>query len=195
MRDYQRQALYAWEQRVLQRTKQMTAANPARAARDACVQGFTVYADAATIRPMEQLQALHDEILRLYGLPADVRVLHRKQASRAFARHDNTTTLPSWGLCKWVVIHEAAHHVIRGLFKWRVPAHGPEFAAIYGYLLNRFLDIPFAAMVEVLPHKGVRLQMCDPLRYAPEEVEARKVDVEREFERLTKTRRRIVKVI
>lgn len=113
--DYQRQRLYSWERKA--------------------VVGFR---DKITWE--ESVEFVNDMFERL-GLPAPKMKFHRGRTRRcAYYPSFHEIRMGPWGLTKPILVHEAAHAVVKlaGLNS-QLASHGPAFVRAYIDLMGRFL--------------------------------------------------------
>ena len=139
-RDSQRSRVYAAEEFV--RTLFDRAAEHNSRAVDFFGTSITLPPEAR-FASVESVQRYLDQVLALpavaarWPAPAPVSVRSRRAASAA--HYESTAdggviAVPQrlsadWAMREWVVLHELAHHLLRGCVEG--PAHGPEFTATF----------------------------------------------------------------
>lgn len=119
-RDFQKKAVYSFEDRYFRRAK-MPAMSP------------------------EECTALVIDVCRCYDVV--VPEMHYFDGylgnnSRYKAFPPSITLSNEWSRQRSVILHEVAHHIVRTLMGCTVSGHGKEFFSIEAYLLSEYMSIP-----------------------------------------------------
>lgn len=136
-RDYQRSALYAWENAIIA---------PKGGAPIA-------YADA---------QALVNAVWMAQGLlyPPQVVAMPR-QNRRAWAKANRLEVFlnPDRPTPTWVILHEIAHSMT-GTVEGESDQHGPDYLGVYMRLVDRHLRIPMPVLMFTANKAGLRFNIA-----------------------------------
>jgi len=146
-RDNQRSLVYAWE---------------ASASRNLCRllegdRGIRRH-DVSEFEKLEECQAYLNPIWKAergrYGranIPVPSIERPNRGQRRALAHADHRITLPKWSRNRWVILHEAAHHLSP-----RDEAHGPRFVGVLIGLLARHVGYDAAELMAKADEMGVK---------------------------------------
>lgn len=142
-RDFQRTSFYAWEAARF-RGKTITKLN--------------------TLTP-EQCTALVEDICRCHGV--DVPRMEYPNSLSMHSKYVVRMGQPSIHLYDWArtracVIHETAHHINNRLGAGPGPGHGPEYVAIYAYLISEYMSIPLYEIRHKASLAGLKLAPTSP---------------------------------
>jgi len=128
-RDTQRCRVYAWENKLFERTSLDTPLS------------------------LAECQRLVDRWAKSYGM-APIRVTGGRGC--CWRHEDRTIRLGRLGRVPWVIAHEFAHaRVTHDFSRGTVAAHGPEFVFRYLEVLTEQLDQDWAALVDSLAAAGI----------------------------------------